>query len=260
MRPSLRSEKNIALAWRRRGAREPQRFRPHPGPSQERLLGPVTASADFTITATSASLTVNRGSTGTYTVTITQVNGPSTVNLSGRGLPGGTSGTFNLSAVASSSRGTTSALKVSVSSSATKSRRLRCEEATVISDTHNQYRLRSTEMGLSHLGIGKMRVRRIHAAVTRIRPPLRLWDLWWMTISKSHVHPLGKDLRREMPPCFSGRCDVVPVFCAYLPAPSRWAELLANGYPRPAANHGRQDSAGGMCRATTPPCLIFILL
>jgi hypothetical protein len=79
----------------------------------------VTASADFTIAVTPTSETVNRGMTGTYTVTITQVNGPSTVNLSVRGLPSGTSGSFNPSSVTSSSTGATSTLKVTVSSSAT---------------------------------------------------------------------------------------------------------------------------------------------
>ena len=79
----------------------------------------VTASTDFMIAVTPTSETVNRDMTGTYTVTITQVNGPSTVNLSVRGLPSGTSGSFNPSSVTSSSTGATSTLKVTVSSSAT---------------------------------------------------------------------------------------------------------------------------------------------
>jgi len=44
---------------------------------------------------------------------------PSIVNLSVKGLPSGTSGTFIPSSVTSSSNGTTSALRVTVSSSAT---------------------------------------------------------------------------------------------------------------------------------------------
>jgi hypothetical protein len=60
----------------------------------------VTAPADFSISATPASLTVARNSTGHYTVTIGAINGfAGTVNLSVSGLPRNTTATFSPTSV-----------------------------------------------------------------------------------------------------------------------------------------------------------------
>lgn len=64
-------------------------------------------AADFTISASPSSQTVNQGSQTTYTVTIGAVNGFSgTVNLSASGLPTGASANFNPSTVTGSGTST----------------------------------------------------------------------------------------------------------------------------------------------------------
>lgn len=60
----------------------------------------VTAPANFTITATPASITVKRGNSGSYTVTIAAQNGfAGTVSLSVAGLPAQVTGTFTPASV-----------------------------------------------------------------------------------------------------------------------------------------------------------------
>jgi hypothetical protein len=81
-----------------------------------------SAAADFTISVAPASRAVNRGSTGTYTVTIKALGGSSTVSLSVSGLPRRTSGTFSPSSVTSTSGGATSTLTITVRSTATSGR------------------------------------------------------------------------------------------------------------------------------------------
>jgi len=62
---------------------------------------------DFTITASPATLTVARQSSGNYTVTITGVNGfGGTVNLSASGFEPRTSGSFNPASVTGSGTST----------------------------------------------------------------------------------------------------------------------------------------------------------
>src|SRR5437879_4628972 len=85
-----------------------------------------------------------------------------------------------------------------------------------------------------------------------IRPYERMVYLTLFAIVKTHVHPERMRFSEEKCPVFSGVCGGLAVFCACLHAPSRWAVRLANGYPGPAANHGRQDSAGG-CAGNYPP-------
>jgi endoglucanase len=71
---------------------------------------------DFSLTTNPTSLTVNRGSNGTSTVTITRVGGfTSSVVLSATGLPAGVTATFN----PASTTGTSSALTLAASSTAT---------------------------------------------------------------------------------------------------------------------------------------------
>jgi uncharacterized membrane protein len=78
----------------------------------------IVTAPDFTITATPASLSVTRGSSGNYTVTIGAVSGfNGTVNLSVTGLPSRTTATFTPTSVTGSG---TSTLKITVQSNATR--------------------------------------------------------------------------------------------------------------------------------------------
>lgn len=62
------------------------------------------ASPDFTVSVSPASRTVVRGSSASYTVTVTPTNGfAATINLSATGLPAGASATFTPSATTTSS-------------------------------------------------------------------------------------------------------------------------------------------------------------
>jgi len=80
----------------------------------------VTAPGSFSLSAAPASLTVRRGNTGTYTVTITRTAGFSgAVALSVSGLPSGVTGTFNPSSVT----GTSSALTITAAGSAQRATR-----------------------------------------------------------------------------------------------------------------------------------------
>jgi uncharacterized membrane protein len=72
--------------------------------------------SDFTLSASPASLTVNRGASGASTITITRTGGfTSSVALSATGLPSGVTATFN----PASATGTSSALTLAASSAAT---------------------------------------------------------------------------------------------------------------------------------------------
>ena len=72
--------------------------------------------SDFTLSASPASLTVNRGASGASTITITRTGGfTSAVALSATGLPSGVTATFN----PVSATGTSSALTLSASTAAT---------------------------------------------------------------------------------------------------------------------------------------------
>ena len=72
--------------------------------------------SDFTLSASPASLTVNRGASGASTITITRTGGfTSSVALSATGLPSGVTATFN----PASATGTTSTLTLAASSAAT---------------------------------------------------------------------------------------------------------------------------------------------
>jgi uncharacterized membrane protein len=72
--------------------------------------------ADFTLSASPASLTVNRGASGASTITITRTGGfASSVALSATGLPSGVTATFN----PPSTTGASSALTLAASSAAT---------------------------------------------------------------------------------------------------------------------------------------------
>lgn len=71
--------------------------------------------SDFTLSASPASLTVNRGASGASTITITRTGGfTSSVALSATGLPSGVTATFN----PASATGTSSALTLAASSAA----------------------------------------------------------------------------------------------------------------------------------------------
>jgi hypothetical protein len=71
---------------------------------------------DFTLSASPASLTVNRGASGASTITITRTGGfTSSVALSATGLPGGVTATFN----PPSTTGASSTLTLAASSAAT---------------------------------------------------------------------------------------------------------------------------------------------
>lgn len=77
----------------------------------------INAPADFTLSATPPSLTVRRGSSVTYKVTVGSVNGFSgTVTLSASGFPSGTKGNFNHKTIVGSGN---SGFKVSATRSAT---------------------------------------------------------------------------------------------------------------------------------------------
>jgi hypothetical protein len=85
------------------------------------VVNPVGGTPDFTISVSPASLTVTRGNSGTYTVTIGAVNGFSgTVTLSVAGLGSRVTATFNPTSVNGSG---TSSLRVSVGSRATRGTR-----------------------------------------------------------------------------------------------------------------------------------------
>jgi uncharacterized membrane protein len=72
--------------------------------------------SDFTLSASPASLTVNRGASGASTITITRTGGfTNAVVLSATGLPSGVTATFN----PASATGTTSTLTLAASSAAT---------------------------------------------------------------------------------------------------------------------------------------------
>lgn len=78
----------------------------------------VVAAPDFTIDATPASLSVTRGTSGNYTVTISAVSGfNGAVNLSVTGLPGRTTATFTPTSLTGSG---TSTLRITVQSNATR--------------------------------------------------------------------------------------------------------------------------------------------
>lgn len=78
----------------------------------------IVAAPDFTIDATPASLSVTRGSSGNYTVTIGSISGfNGAVNLSVTGLPGRTTATFTPTSVTGSG---TSTLRITVQSNATR--------------------------------------------------------------------------------------------------------------------------------------------
>jgi len=76
----------------------------------------VTASADFTLTASPSSLSIAQGASGTSTITIVPVNGfDSSVNFTASGLPSGVSAQFSPNPAT-----TTSVLTLTASASATK--------------------------------------------------------------------------------------------------------------------------------------------
>jgi VCBS repeat-containing protein len=78
----------------------------------------IVAAPDFTIDATPASLSVTRGSSGNYTVTISAVSGfNGAVNLSVTGLPSRTTATFTPTSITGSG---TSTLRLTVQSNATR--------------------------------------------------------------------------------------------------------------------------------------------
>ena len=78
----------------------------------------IVAAPDFTIDATPASLSVTRGSSGNYTVTINAVSGfNGAVNLSVTGLPSRTTATFTPTSITGSG---TSTLRITVQSNATR--------------------------------------------------------------------------------------------------------------------------------------------
>jgi hypothetical protein len=79
----------------------------------------VATTADFKIAASPSSLTVPRGSSGSYKVTLTAVNGyAASVNLSVSGLPRGVSATFAPATVTPSPSGASSTLTVTASANA----------------------------------------------------------------------------------------------------------------------------------------------
>jgi hypothetical protein len=70
---------------------------------------------NFSLSTVPTSLTVKRGSNGSTTVTVTAINGSSSVNLSVSGLPKGTSASFSPNPVTATA---TSTLKVTANRSA----------------------------------------------------------------------------------------------------------------------------------------------
>jgi hypothetical protein len=87
-----------------------------PVPTATSTPTPGTGAGDFSLTAAPTSLTIARGSTGQYTVTLNSLNAfAGNVTLSVTGLPSKTSGSFSPNPVALSSGGTgTSTLNVKV--------------------------------------------------------------------------------------------------------------------------------------------------
>jgi uncharacterized membrane protein len=88
------------------------------GVSHSTTVTLIVTAPDFTIDATPASLSVTRGSSGNYTVTISAVSGfNGAVNLSVTGLPNRTSATFTPTSITGSG---TSTLRITVQSNATR--------------------------------------------------------------------------------------------------------------------------------------------
>ncbi len=80
---------------------------------------PPPAPADFTISATPASQTIARGQSGTYTITVTPVNGfNSAVNLSCPNVPASVSCSFSQNSITPSNGKVTAALTIAASPSA----------------------------------------------------------------------------------------------------------------------------------------------
>jgi hypothetical protein len=77
---------------------------------------PPPPSPDFSVSVSPNPLMVNRGSSGVATVSVTAINGPSSVNLSVSGLPNRTSANFSTNPVTTPG---TSSLTVSVGRKAT---------------------------------------------------------------------------------------------------------------------------------------------
>jgi endoglucanase len=81
-------------------------------------LGGGGGTADFSLSASPASLTVNQGSSGTSTITITRLNGfAGAVSFAASGLPSGVTGSFN--PTTTTTTGTSSVLTLTASSTAT---------------------------------------------------------------------------------------------------------------------------------------------
>src|SRR5437763_7793525 len=73
---------------------------------------------DFSVSTSPTSLTVKRNTNGSTTVTVTAINGSSSVNLSVSGLPAGGSASFAPNTVTATTAGATSKLTISPSRSA----------------------------------------------------------------------------------------------------------------------------------------------
>ena len=73
---------------------------------------------DFSVSTSPTSLTVKRNTNGSTTVTVTAINGSSSVNLSVSGLPAGVSASFAPNTVTATTAGATSKLTISPSRSA----------------------------------------------------------------------------------------------------------------------------------------------
>jgi hypothetical protein len=80
--------------------------------------GAASNPPDFSLSASPSSLTVKRGSNASTTVTLTAINGSSSVNLSVSGLPSRTSASFSPNPVTSSTGGATSKLTISANRNA----------------------------------------------------------------------------------------------------------------------------------------------
>src|SRR5437868_9577812 len=81
-------------------------------------VGASTSTPDFSLSASSNSLTVRRGSNGSTAFTVTAVNDQSSVNLSVSGLPQRTSANFSPNPVTSTTGGATSTLTISANRNA----------------------------------------------------------------------------------------------------------------------------------------------
>ena len=81
-------------------------------------VGASSNPPDFSISDAPTSLTVNRGSNGSTTVTVAALNSPSSVNLSVSGLPRGVSASFGTNPVTATTIGATSQLTVSANRNA----------------------------------------------------------------------------------------------------------------------------------------------